>query len=193
MLDHIPGDPSFFLGDYGTLRQEAMQLFEESLLSGDESALVAFIERQLAQDPPQLYLLRQIADELEMHLLALREHHFDVRERVVTTLHEHYGVDLTPLTSADRLNVYHQLQLQEVMAYVQQQAPTLEAEDETLLRQMIAASLEMAGRLQHDIAITTRVYSMITDWLEGLSVTLMRRFWPPHDALFYDTEPNMRH
>ena len=193
MLDYIPGDSALFLGDYNTLRQEAMQLFEESLLSGNEAALVAFIERQLAQDPPQLYLLRQIADELEMHLLALREHHFDVRERVVTTLHENYGVDITPLTPTDQLSAYHRLALDEVMTYVRQQSPTLEAEDEALLRKLIAASLEMAGRLQHDITITERVFAMITDWLEGLSVTLVRRFWPPHDALFYDAEPTVRH
>ncbi len=193
MLDRVSEDPSFFLGDYGTLRQEAMQLFEESLLSGNEAALVAFIERQLAQEPPRLYLLRQIADELEMHLLALREHHFDVRERVVTALHEDYGVDITPLTPADRLHLYHRLKAEDVLAYIRQQSPGLEAEEETLLRQMIGASLEMAGRLQHDIAITERVYGMLTDWLEGLSVTLMRRFWPPHDTLFYDTELTMRH
>ena len=193
MLDHTPGDPLLFLGEFNTLRQGAMQLFEESLLSGNEAALVAFIEHQLAQDPPQLYLLRQIADELEMHLLALREHHFDVRERVVTALHENYGVDLTPLAPAEKLADYHRLSLDEVMAHIRQQSPALAEEDEALLRQMVAASLEMAARLQRDIAVTDRVYGMIMDWLEGLSVTLMRQYWPPHNAIAYNTELTTRH
>ncbi len=190
MLDYIPEDPLLFPGEFNALRQEAMQLFEESLLSGNEAALVAFIERQLAQDPPPLYLLHQIANELEMHLLALREHHFDVRERVIATLREHYGVDLAPLSPADRLDAYHRLDLGEVMAYIQQHSPALESAEESLLRQLVATSLEMAGRLQHDITITDRVHVMIMDWLEGLSVTLMRQFWPLHHAY---TELSTRH
>ncbi|GEM_PF-759360 len=193
MLDHVPGDPLLFRGEFNTLRQEAMQLFEESLSSGNEAALVAFIERQLAQNPPPLYLLHQIADELETHLLALREHHFDVRERVVATLREHYSIDLTPLTPTDRLDAYHRLQIDEIMAYIRQQDPTLEAEDAALLRQLVAASLEMAAHLHRDIAITDRVYTMIMDWLEGLSATLIRQLWPPHNAFLYESEHTTRH
>ncbi len=192
MLDRTPGDAHLFLGEFNTLRQEAMQLFEESLISGNEAALVAFIERQLAQDPPQLYLLHQIADELEMHLLALREHHFDVRERVVATLQEHYGVDLTTLTPAAQADTYHHLHTEDVMALIHQQSPHLAAEDEALLRQLVSTSLEMAARLQRNIAITDRVYGMLMDWLEGLSATLIRQLWPLHSAP-YEAQPTTRH
>ncbi len=192
MLDRMQEDPLLFLGEFNTLRQEAMQLFEESLISGNEAALVAFIERQLAQDPPQLYLLRQLADELEMHLLALREHLFDVRERVVSTLREHYGVDMASLTPAEHTSEYHRLQAEDVMAYIRQQNSTLATAEETALRQMVTASLETAARLQRDITITHRVHEMITDWLEGLSVTLIRQIWPPYNAS-YDVELTTRH
>jgi hypothetical protein len=165
------------LAELNTLRLEAMDLFEQCLTKGDESALVSFIEFQLIQEPPRLQLMHDLADDLQQRLLSLREYHFDVRDRVVRVLSENYGIDLTALTSPAALNTYHLLTSTEVLAFVQQKDPALSDKDLALLRRMVEASLHMASQLQHDIVLTERLQSLVNDWLEGMNATIARRFW----------------
>jgi hypothetical protein len=182
MLESVMGRKLFSLAESSHLRIEAMQLFEQCLTNGDDSIMVAFIERQLVQEPPRLPLLREIADDLQQRLLSLREYHFDVRERVVSTLSESYEVDISPLAPAAMLDRYHLLQLDEVLAFVQKNNPTLSANDVVILRKMIDASLQMAAQLNEDIRLTRELYDLIQDWIEALSATIARRHWSSQTA-----------
>lgn len=178
MLEHALNQELLSLTEINNLRLEAMRLFEDCLTSGDETALVEFIQRQLASNPPQLHLLHEIADDLQQRLLSLREHHFDVRERVVSTLSESYEIDITPLAPADQLAHYHQLHIETLMAFIQQRARDISEDELAMLRNMLAASLDMAGQLHRDIQMAQHLHTLLWDWLHGLNSLIIRQHWP---------------
>jgi hypothetical protein len=177
MLESAMGQKLFSLAESSHLRIEAMQLFEQSLTHGDASIMIVFIEGQLANDPPRIQLLREIADDLQQRLLSLREYHFDVRERVVSTLNESYNVDISSLTPAAMLDQYHLLALDDIFALILQDNPTLSDDDLAILRKVIDASLHIAAQLHDDIQITRELYDLILDWIDALSATIARQHW----------------
>ncbi len=59
------------------LRVQALDLFDRGLTENDASLIVAFVERQLAEEPPPLDLLRDIADDLQLRVSDLRAHMLD--------------------------------------------------------------------------------------------------------------------
>jgi hypothetical protein len=194
MLESVMGRKLFSLVESSHLRIEAMQLFEQCLTSGDASAMVAFIEHQLVYEPPRLQLLREIADDLQQRLLSLREYHFDVRERVVSTLSESYNVDISPLTPPALLDQYHHLSSDEVLALIQESNPDLSSDDKTILRKMIDASLQIADQLHQDIQLTRELYNLILDWIEALSATIARQHWYSNTPAQQDkSEGNIYH
>jgi hypothetical protein len=178
MSKHAMRQKLFALTEHNHLRLEAVQLFEQSLTQGDLSPMMDFIEKQIVHTPPRLQLLRDIADDLQQRLLSLREYHFDVRERVVSTLGESYHVDLTSLAPQARLDRYHHLTPDEIIAHVQTQNSSLDEKDLTLIRKLVDASLQMAAQLHTDIQLTTQLFNLVLDWTEGMSVTLAREQWP---------------
>lgn len=182
MLDHVTGRMPLSVAELHHRRMEAMRLFEKCLTNGDEAELVRFIEQQLALKPPQLHLLQEIGDDLHLRLLSLREHHFDVRDRVVTTLNESYNIDITPLAPANQLDCYHELSTDAVVDFIAQRSTDLDADELLILRKMVEVSLEMAQQLHNDITITQQLHAMVTDWLKAMSSTTMRQQWPKHDT-----------
>jgi hypothetical protein len=182
MLESIMGRRLFSLAESGHLRIEAMQLFEQCLTSGDTTIMVAFIERQLLNEPPRLQLLREIADDLQQRLLSLREYHFDVRERVVSTLNESYSVDISSLTPPALPDRYHHLTADDVLTFIRQCDPQIGSSDLVILRKMIEASLQIAAQLSEDIRLTRELHNLILDWTEALSAATARHNWSDSTA-----------
>jgi hypothetical protein len=182
MLDNSTGRSLFSLSDSNYLRLEAMELFEQCLTSGDESPFVSFIESQLVIEPPRLELLHQIADDLQQRLLSLREYHFDVRDRVVRTFAESYGVDITPLTPSSLLDQYHFLTPDGVLSFAREKGITFSEKDAVLLRKMVEASVQMAGQLYDDIQLSLRLHNLVLDWLSGMNIAVTRQHWNSRHA-----------
>ena len=180
MPDNTTGRTLFYQVEADQLRQEAMRLFEACLTNADESALIAFLEVQIAHEPPRLTLLNDIADDLQQRLMSLREYHFDVRERVVQTLADSYHVDITPLTPPDRLDHYHLVTVESVLSYTRRSDITMNESEKAILRKMIEASLHMASQLHNDIVMTSHFFEFVTDWIEGMSASVARAYWTSH-------------
>jgi hypothetical protein len=176
MIEDLQHD-LFSLAELNHLRLEAMRLFEDCLTSGDDGKLVEFIGQQLMHEPPRLQLLSELADDLQQRLLSLREYHFDVRDRVVRTLGENYGIDITPLTPADALENYHELSAKQVLHLIVNSGKDLDKEDTALLEKMIEASVQMAKQLNNDIQLTVRLHHLVLDWLEGMQAVIARNNW----------------
>ena len=193
MLENSMGHGLFSLTELNRLRLEAIELFEQCLTNGDESALLSFIEQQVLSEPPRLELLREMADDLQQRLLSLREYHFDVRDRVVSTFNESYGIDITPLTPPATLERYHHLTASAVLAFASQMGAALSDEDSALLRKMIDASLQMAAQLHSDIQLTARLHQLVQDWLEGMSVAVAKQYWNARASSNEKTEGNVYH
>lgn len=166
------------MAELNQLRAHALDLFDRCLTEGNSAPIVAFVERLLAADPPQLQLLRDFADDLQQRLLSLRAYHFDVRKNVVKTLAEDYSVDITPLAPANAVDRYHLLDPQKVLAYVQEHGKALADKDLILLGKLVEVSIRAAARLQRDIELTTELQTLVLDWFDAHSSTIGRRFWP---------------
>lgn len=177
MIENSRLEGLFLLAELSYLRSEAMDLFERCLTEGSPNYLMGFIEEQIAQDPPRVDVLRELAEDLHQRLLGLREYHFDVRERTLRTLRDDFHIDLSPLAPANALERYHQLEMEHVMRFLHDQNPLLTRKERCLLRKMVEASLEMAEQLHQDVVMTQELFYCVMDWADGLSATIARRFW----------------
>ena len=184
MLDRLKSFGLFSLAEHHYLRLEAMDLFERGLTEGCADYLMAFVEQQITHEPPRLELLQEIAEDLHQRLLALRESHFDVRDRVLQTLRNDFQVDLSQIAPADAVNKYHLLNLDHILHYALNQNPQLSLQDRFLLRKILEASLNMASQLSADVEMTQGLFVYIMDWADGLSVATARHydihFWASH-------------
>jgi hypothetical protein len=174
-MDNL-GGLSFF-AELNQLRTQALDLFDRCLAEGNPAPIIVFIERQLVGDPPHLQLLRDFAEDLQQRLISLRTYHYDVRENVVRTFADAYGVDITPLAAANDLSSYHRLDPQTVVAFAQSHGATLTEKDRLLLAKMVEASVRAAEHLAEDIKLTEDLQRLVLDWLEALSRTMGRRYW----------------
>jgi hypothetical protein len=143
----------------------------------NENIFREFLERQLSVDVPRLDVLYDIADEMQQRLLSLREHHFDIREKVVETLQKIYHIDLATLMPPDRLETYHQINAGRVIDYIRAHGIYLAQEEKQLLVRMIEASANMATQLQEDIDLTQHLLGLLLDWLSAMTSVLIRGYW----------------
>ncbi len=82
----------FSLATFQTLRLEALDLFDRCLAERKPEYLERFLERQIAQEPPPLELLSQVAEDVHQRLLTLRQRHFEVCDQLRRTLEHQYGI-----------------------------------------------------------------------------------------------------
>lgn len=167
----------FALAELNHLRLEAMDIFEQSLTSGNEMLFIEFVEEQITHEPPRLQLLRDLSDDLQQRLLSLREYYADVRNRIVRAIHEGYEVDISSLAPAGPIGEHRPLNTHQVLEYVETRNPDLNRKDAELLSKMVEASARMADQLINDIRMATRLQDMVEDWLEGMNATIARDYW----------------
>jgi len=177
MMNDLSDHGFITVAEISYLRVEAMRLFEQCLTNGDDSAMVTFIEQQIVHQPPRIQLLRDLTEDLQQRLLSLREYHFDVRERVVRTLHDNYGVDISAIAPPTKLNQYHHLTTEQILSLVVDSDIAVGAEELIILRKTVEASLQMAAQLFHDIQLTAHLHYLVSDWLEGMNATAARQHW----------------
>ncbi|MCB9437046.1 MAG: hypothetical protein H6673_08665 [Anaerolineales bacterium] len=159
------------------LRTEAQSLYDHSLTEGNPVYFIDFIHRQLASSPPPLFLLRAIADDLQQRLFALREEHFNAREKVVNTFWDIYHLDITPILPPDQLDHYHTVKPKAIIAYVVQHGVDFGSEEQGILIDMINNSHNTAIQLQADIDLTRQMQTLLQDWLVALSAQYARGGW----------------
>lgn len=151
------------------LRMEAVETIEYCLTRGEDAEFIAFMEAQITSRPPRLDLLRDIADELLLRLLALRQQRDDVRDRVVRMLLDDYGIDVSGRYPADAPEQYERLSVDEIINPAAHRLSEAATQDLALIRKTVQASLEMVRQLSADIRLTERLHQAVADWLKGLS------------------------
>jgi len=157
-------------------RISAMELYEQCLSEKTTSHLEAFIEHQLAQELVNLPLLYDLSNDLQQRLLALKQYQFDVRKRVVHALSSIYETDITHLTPANDLNSYHLVKPQDVVQSVRLQTHCDISEQESeILQNMVQSSTTICSQLFQDIKLTTRLVTILDDWLMAYSLTTIRQ------------------
>ncbi len=161
------------------IRLQAMSLFERCLSEGATHSFETFVEEQLAHEPPEIELLRDVAEDLHQRLLALREHHFDVRDQALRRLQDDYLLDLSPLTPPDALDRYHLLDAEAAVSYLGRQHPSADEGEARRVRRLLEASTALASQLYHDVLMTEQLYDFVTDWVMGLCAQVARQGWEP--------------
>ncbi|MAS33214.1 MAG: hypothetical protein CL610_04355 [Anaerolineaceae bacterium] len=162
------------LAELNYMRLEAMDLFERCLTEGKPDSLIAFIERQIAQDPPRVELLREVADDLHQRLIGLHDYYLDTWERTLTTLDSDFDLKFDlKFASAP----FKRFEVDTVIRQLQKTNPHFNTQDETTLRKTLGQSIDTAAQLRADIGMTERLYVYICDWVDGLNATIARRYW----------------
>lgn len=152
------------------LRQEAQKLYERCLTEGKTNPLSLFLERQLAQNPPPLMLLNNVADDLQQRLLALRQYYFDVRENVIQAFLKNYHLDITTIAPSNQPESYHLLEADTLLASVRHTGIQLSDSENAILLRMVEASLKMCQQLYRDIELTHQLQNMLEDWLLAFQI-----------------------
>src|SRR5512140_3663574 len=104
MLDNFSPLALLAMAELSQLRAQALDLFDRCLVEGNTAPIIAFVERQVTNDPPQLQLLRDCSEDIQNRLLSLRAYHYDVRKNVVMTFSQDYGVDISTMMPANELD-----------------------------------------------------------------------------------------
>lgn len=188
-----PQDPDdaglFSLATFQTLRLEALDLLDRSLSENRAEHLERFLEYQVAQKPPPLELLSQIAEDVHQRLLSLRQRHFDARDEIRITLQRQYGLDLTPFLPTDPVE-YHRLNVEAALASFAQTDPTLSDNSRRILREILEDALAGAAQQHAEMSVADRLYTYIMDWLMALHVVTVRGAWKDERR---DTDPPLVH
>ncbi len=177
MLDNFSPLALLAMAELTQLRAQALDLFDRCLVEGNTAPIIAFVEHQVTNDPPQLQLLRDFSEDIQQRLLSLRAYHYDVRKNVVMTFAEDYKVDITPIVPPGELDRYHLVEPDQIMAYAQVQGALFSEQDTILLRKLLEAAVKTAARLYSDIRLTTELQALVLDWFDALSTTVGRRYW----------------
>jgi hypothetical protein len=162
------------LAEINYMRLEAMDLFERCLTEGQPDSLIAFIERQISQDPPRLELLREVAEDLHQRLMGLHDYYLEIWGRTLATLTQDFGLKFDNRAASAPFNRF---EVEAVIAQVRATTPNFSDHDEIILQKMLEKSVETAVQLRADIGMTERLYVYISDWVDGLNATLARRYW----------------
>lgn len=162
------------LAELNYMRLEAMDLFERCLTEGKPDSLIAFVERQISQDPPRVELLREVAEDLHQRLMGLHDYYLDIWGRTLTTLGSDFGLRFDRRTASAP---FSRFEVEAIIQRVRSENPQFTAHDESLLRKTLDTSVETAVQLRADIGMTERLYVYICDWVDGLSATIARRYW----------------
>jgi hypothetical protein len=158
----------FAYGDLNTLRIEAMSIFERCCKDGTPAALLAFVEQQIAKEPPPIQLLGEIAEDLHRRLQSLRQLQFELRAYTLHTLRDDFGIDLSPLFPLNGFD--HQMSVDVIMGRLLPGG----APDEVALRHTLETAFEASGRVLEDILLVESMYNFLADWTTGLSVRAAR-------------------
>ncbi len=167
---------------YSQLYVEALQLLDHCLALNNTEPLVAFVEQQVVNDPPDLDFLREFAEALSQRVLSLRTNLYDIRENVVRIFGKDYGIDITPLTPANAMEQYYTLLPADLLAYVRKQPNQPPEDDMAMLAQLIEVSLKTATRLTAAIRLTRELEALVQDWRVALNNSLGRRSWPEEQS-----------
>jgi hypothetical protein len=162
---------SFRFGNLNALRIEAMSLFERSMRDGTPARMLAFVEEQIAQDPPPVQLLHEIADDLHRRLQSLRQLQFDLRVHTLYALRENFGLDLAPLLPMNGFEPH--LSVDVILARLLPDG----APDELSLRHMLETTFEASHNVTDDILMVEGLYNFLIDWATALSVHNARGSW----------------
>jgi hypothetical protein len=160
------------------LHTQAIELLDHCLTEGKGHRLRAFIDQQIAHQPPRIGLLRAMADDLQLRILLLQEHRFDVRDQIVR-LFADFGVDITVLTPPSALDTYHQLTAEECMTLLDQRVGLLGEADRKLLWETVQASLDIAAQISDDIHLIESLQLYLLDWLEALHINELQHLAEP--------------
>ncbi len=159
------------LHEYARLREEAVDLLDFCLAEGSPQPLVAFIDVQIACQPPRIALLRALVDDLQLRLLSLQEYRFDVRDRIVRLFGD-FDIEITDFAPPDALDRYHQIDLEAFEAHL----PALSRQERIMLMKTMQASLNIAAQLTADIRLVRSLHTYVTDWLNGLNIAQARAY-----------------
>jgi hypothetical protein len=181
LMDFFAEQPFISATDNNPIRMQALDLFDRCLAEGDGTPVMAFIEKQIILDPPDLQLLGEIADDLQQRLMSLRANHFDTRISVVKAFAT-MGVDVTAAVPANALMDYHRIRPGTLITLAYKQGTPLNHAETSRLVRLVEESTRTAARLAEEIAMATALQDMINDWLDALSVTTSRRYWPQTES-----------
>lgn len=146
--------------EFQLLRFEAIETLEYCLTKGDGTAFLEFLESQVLSSPPRLELLRNIADELHLRLLRLREQQLDMGQQISAALVEHSSDP-----SQHGLSVHPEPRGQ-LLPFPTEEFPPLS--------KAIRSLLAVAHQLAADIQIAEELYQTVMDWWMALSISASR-------------------
>lgn len=174
----------YLFSDLNLLRREAMSLFERCIKDGSPTALLTFIEQQIATEPPPIQLLMEIAEELHRRLQTLRRLQFELRAHTLHTLRDEFGVDLSPLFPLNGFD--HQMSVDSIYERLMPNG----APDELALRRTLETAFESSANVMEDILMVESLYNFLIDWVKALSVRAVREATP--EGAFVFPQPRLQ-
>lgn len=160
----------------GFLHMLAMELFERCLEDGDDGLMIAFIERQVSDDPPPFELLNGLQRAILTRIREMRSERFKLRTRLGELFGTQAGVDVSPLFPASDAALFDELSAKALLEYALM-TKSLDIGLIVSVHQRALAVFDDAEKLGATLTITVSIYTLLTDWLAATQATYGRRYW----------------
>jgi hypothetical protein len=177
MLDMEQPQYDEFEPELEDLRQAALTLLDHCLTDGVPDDLLDFIDYQLVQQPPPLRLLQALAGDIHHRLIGLRADLFNVRDQFLRQALREFQVDLSLFAPPQALHEYHAMTSADLMTFIRGQKRRLTAHERRALQQSFEASTRLAHQLNEDVLLAEDMLLYVVDWMDGLSITVVRQGW----------------
>lgn len=158
------------------LRIQALDLFDRCLAQGDPTPIIAFIERQVYLQPPDLDLFRDFSDDLQQRIVSLRSSLYELRDKLVMNCASHQ-IDITLLLPAEALSEMHAAEPARIVDLVRDRRPELSADVQQSLRLQIEETISTATQIHGDTEVTEMMYYLVLDWFDALCAAASRHEW----------------
>jgi hypothetical protein len=157
---------------------EAIDLLERCLAERSPALLEAFMQRQMLTNPvASIEVFQDLAENVHQHMIALQESLFDIRTGMLSTLKNHFQIELTPLVPLDLIEEYHTLDLDEALAFVTSRYPYLTDTDLVSVCHTLHNAVARARQIMQSIVLVRQILEYIFDWSEALSIFTVQKYW----------------
>ncbi|MBI4771950.1 MAG: hypothetical protein HY784_16440 [Chloroflexi bacterium] len=162
------------LAERAYVRLEAEDLLSRCLKEDDPQPLRDLIDEVLAEERPDLDLLRGLLADLRARRVVLRERLFDTRRQVVTAFQDAWDINLAEFAPPQSLDQFHRLSPEALFAWIERAGHRLADEDRLLLYDVFSEAVGLAGELTVDLRLLDALGRYLGDWIAGLAVLAAR-------------------
>jgi hypothetical protein len=167
--------------EFDLQREMAMELFDRCVGEGNPSLVIAYLERQILQDPLPTDLLLALIQDIQTRLHSYRSHRFELRLQILKWVQERYSVDLSTQFPAQKIEELVTSSDQTIIRLIEGVDRVQKLDESSValsnLKSYLSNSFASLRRIQSQHELATHLFAYMNDWVKASLAIGGRRYW----------------